>query len=196
VNHLAGRKLHNRYFVMRHGESKPNASGVIISHPRSAIHPKHGLTDEGRRQAEAAARVCDLDEQTIIYSSDFSRALETAEIVREVIGAGPIHTTPLLRERFFGDLEGVAHDEYRHLWANDVSGAAHRKYNIEPPEHVMERTTQLVLKLEDAYQGKTILLVSHGDPMKILQAAFKNQPPSERDQNELANAEIRELVQL
>src|SRR6202035_2325963 len=50
-----------------------------------------------------AARGCALPGNTVIYSSDFSRAWQTAEIVRAQLGALEIVLAEALRERFFRD---------------------------------------------------------------------------------------------
>ena len=48
----------------------------------------------------------DLDANTLIYSSDFARARQTAELARELLGAPDVQLTHNLRERSFGELEG------------------------------------------------------------------------------------------
>ena len=74
--------MKNQYFVMRHGESKANALGIIVSDPNNGVS-NYGLTEKGEWQATASAQkaidVFGFDSQTIIYSSDFKRAKETAE---------------------------------------------------------------------------------------------------------------------
>jgi probable phosphoglycerate mutase len=124
VNHLGhAERLANRYRVMRHGESKANASGIIVGRIETDRGGDYGLSELGRRQAAAAARACGLPADTVICSSDFSRARQTAEIVRAQLGAPPVVAAPALRERCFGDLEGSATGNYARVWAADEARA-------------------------------------------------------------------------
>ena len=123
MNYLSGvNRLANRYHAMRHGESKANASGIIVSRIETDRGGDFGLSELGRRQAEAAARDCGLPAGTLICSSDFSRARQTAEIVRARLGAEPVVVEAALRERCFGDLEGTATGNYARVWAADEAG--------------------------------------------------------------------------
>jgi probable phosphoglycerate mutase len=58
----------------------------------------------------------------------------------------------------------------------------------------MARVTALVCEYEEKISAVTILLISHGDALQILQTAFSKQCASEhRRQLHLETAEIREL---
>src|ERR1700728_3755163 len=106
MNHLSGvAHLANRYRVMRHRQSKANEAGVIISRIGSDRRDDWGLSELGRRQALTAAEGSGLPADTVICSSDFSRARETAEIVRAHLGAPAVIVAGALRERSFGDLD-------------------------------------------------------------------------------------------
>ncbi|HET9081172.1 MAG TPA: histidine phosphatase family protein, partial [Trebonia sp.] len=109
VNHLSGlERLENRYSVMRHGQSKANVAGVIVSRIETDRAGDWGLTPAGREQARVAARACGLPADTVICASDFARARETAELVRACLGAGEVTVAEALRERCFGAWEGTA----------------------------------------------------------------------------------------
>jgi probable phosphoglycerate mutase len=195
MNHLSGvARLANRYRVVRHGQSKANEAGVIVSRIESDRSGDWGLSDLGRRQALAAAQGCGLPAGTVICSSDFSRARETAEIVRAHLGAPEVTLAEALRERCFGDLEGTSASNYARVWAADDAGASHADGGIEPAAAVLDRATALVADLERRYAGNDILLVSHGDTLQILQAGFlRLDPARHRIVPHLETAEIREL---
>ena len=139
----------------------------------------------------------------MICSSDFTRARQTAEIVRARLGAAEVTVTEALRERCFGDLEGSPVASYARVWQADEAGAdetgAHETGGghadgVEPAAAVLDRATALVAGLERRYSGRDILLVSHGDTLQILQAGFLRLDPSRhRRLPPLATAEIREL---
>ena len=196
MNHLSGgHRLANRYHAMRHGQSRANVAGVIVSGIESDRRGDWGLSELGREQALAAARDCGLPADTLICSSDFSRARQTAEIVRARLGAPPVLVAAALRERCFGDLEGTATGNYARVWAADEAGtAAGADDGIESATAVLNRATGLVAELERRYAGRDILLVSHGDTLQILQAGFLRMDPAKhRSVPHLDTAQIREL---
>lgn len=190
-------QLKNRYFVMRHGKSKANEQEIILSHPNAGTID-YGLVEEGRQQAKKSATGAKnnkiLDLSTIIVSSDFTRAKETAEIVKDILLAGNVTFTPKLRERYFGDWERKHSRHYQNVWDDDIKNPHHKNNNVESSEEVLNRTTGLIIELEGKYSGKRILLVSHGDALQILQTAFeKVSPAKHRSLPHLNTAEIREL---
>ncbi len=195
MNHLSRvDRLTNRFTVMRHGESKANAHGIIISRIENDRRGDFGLTEAGRLQALAAARGCGLPAETVICSSDFSRARQTAEIVRAHLGAPEVVIAEALRERCFGDWEGSPVASYAHVWAADAASACHADGNVEPAAAVLDRPTAFIVELERRYSGRDILLVSHGDTLQILQAGFLGLDPSRhRSLPHLATAEIRAI---
>jgi broad specificity phosphatase PhoE len=195
MNHLSGvDRLANRYNVMRHGQSNANAAGIIVSCIANDRRGDYGLTELGRQQALAAARGCAQPRDTIICSSDFSRARQTAEIVRAQLGAAGVVIAEALRERYFGAWEGSATGNYARVWAADETDSGRADGDVEPAAAVLRRTTALIVDLERRYADRDILLVSHGDPLQILQAGFLQIDPSRhRSLPALETAEIRPL---
>lgn len=180
---------------MRHGESLANVAKIIISSPENGVKADYALSDTGRDQAKAAAVKSELGPDTLIFSSDFSRAHETAQIVADVIGAAAPQILTALRERNFGDLEHGPNSHYDAVWVYDSDNAAHTEFNVESVHAVSNRATTAILKLEKLYQGRTILLVSHGDTLQILQTAFERvDPHRHRSLRHLQTAEIRRLT--
>jgi broad specificity phosphatase PhoE len=179
---------------VRHGQSKANLQSIIVSHPNNGTHVDYALSDLGKRQVLESAEKSHLPSTTVIYSSDFSRAVETAEIVRKVLGAPEIHTTEALRERHFGKWEKTDSANYHKVWASDKTSADHTENGVESVNAVLDRATALVLDLEKRYDNKDILLVSHGDTLQILQTSFQGIASAEhRSLQHLVTAEIREL---
>lgn len=92
--------LSGGFLFMRHGRSEANAAGLVAGWLDSP------LTDGGRAEARAVAvRLLGVGIDRI-WSSDLSRAFETASIVGSIVGVTP---SPLqaLRERNWGPLEGA-----------------------------------------------------------------------------------------
>ncbi len=189
--------LKNTYVLMRHGTSLANDEGIILSDPKKGVSG-YGLSatgkEEARRSAQKAKEAGMLDASVIIWSSDFARARETAEITAQVLGAKPITLTQTLRERFFGDWDGKENSNYEKIWHDDAQDTDHTASGVESVKSVLNRVVALIEELEQTYTNKTILLVSHGDTLQILQTAFANVPLSEhRPPQHLHTAEIRLL---
>lgn len=180
---------------MRHGRSLANEAGLIISSPADGALVKYGLSEVGRGQTAVAAQNSPLNSKVLIYSSDFSRARQTAEIVRQIINADRVAITEALRERYFGDWDKTSHDNYQKVWALDQRLDKTHQNNVEPLSSVLERAMQLIADIEDKHSAKTILLVSHGDTLQILQAGLVGSSPTKhRDLPHLETAEIRRLI--
>lgn len=199
MNMPALSSIHNTYFVLRHGESNPNMRGVIVSHPEIGKEKTHALTPVGEEQVRTSVSKSlergQLNADTIIYSSPFSRCMRTAEIAREVLRiAVPVIVDARLGERWFGDWDGTSSMNYEKVWGNDTQNEHHTTDNVESPASVQKRAVALIADIEKAYANKTILLVSHGDVLQILQTAFHAVGAGEhRTLLHLTTAEIRKL---
>jgi broad specificity phosphatase PhoE len=89
-------------YLIRHGETELNARRVVQV-------PETPLSARGIEQAaRLAARIAQAGIRAIL-ASDYARAAMTAERIAQMTGL-PIAHEPLLRERHFGDLRGVAYD--------------------------------------------------------------------------------------
>ena len=194
TNHLSGvDRLANTFSIMRHGQSRANVAGIIVSRIENDRRGDYGLSELGRAQALEAAQACGLSRGTVIFSSDFSRAMQTAEIVRAHLDAPEVNLAEELRERRFGEWEGSGTDNYARVWAADETDSD-QVGGVEPAAAVLDRATALIVDLERRYSGRHILLVSHGDTLQILQAAFlRLSPTSHRRLPALRTAEIRQL---
>ena len=186
-------RLANTFTVMRHGQSRANVAGIIVSRIENDRRGDYGLSPAGRAQALEAATTSGLPTDTVICSSDFARARQTAEIVRAHLNAKDVDIAEALRERCFGQWEGSSTDNYARVWAADETGSD-QVGGVEPADAVLDRMTALVLDLDRRHTGRHILLVSHGDPLQILQAGFlRMNPAAHRSLPGLQTAEIRPL---
>ena len=197
MNHLLDcHHLANRYLAIRHGNSLANQQGIIVSDPENGV-PGYGLSETGQSQVlESLAMDKQLDSATLIVSSDFRRARETAEIIYQQLNSEtPPRFDPRLRERNFGELELGPDNAYERIWAKDKTNADNRPAAVESANQVMTRVSGLVHDYENRYVDMTVLLVSHGDALQILQTAFcKQDAATHRQQPHLETAEIRQLL--
>lgn len=100
--------------LIRHGETDWNRDRLIQG---STDIP---LNDTGREQARATAALLRerLDGPATIVSSDLSRARETAEIIAAELALAAPRTYAGLRERSYGDAEGLGIEEFRTRWGD------------------------------------------------------------------------------
>jgi 2,3-bisphosphoglycerate-dependent phosphoglycerate mutase len=90
-------------FIARHAETEQGAARVVQV-------PGARLSALGRSQAGRLARRAGQIGVARILSSDLARAVETAQIIAERISV-PLEQDPVLRERDFGELRGLAYSE-------------------------------------------------------------------------------------
>lgn len=111
--------------LIRHGETDWNRDRRIQG---ATDIP---LNDTGRAQARATAALLqtrlDAALPATIVSSDLARARETAEIIASELGLAAPRTYRGLRERSYGEAEGIGVDEFRARWGDwytaEVPGA-------------------------------------------------------------------------
>jgi len=187
--------LNNRYFAMRHGHSLANQQAIIVSQPDNGLDG-FGLSEQGRMQVRESLQQFKLRaDNIIIVSSDFCRAQESAEIGAELLdGVEAMNLDPRLRERNFGELELTADSGYEDVWKADAENPDHQSMGVESVNQVMKRVTSVIVEYEDCCSNTSILLISHGDALQILETAFARMDGSAHRQLEhLHTAQIREL---
>lgn len=173
----ASSQRHNRYLLMRHGHSQANARQLIISTPARGL-ADYGLSEQGEAQLHELLANWHWPIPTRILHSDFLRTTETAGRVAAHFGL-ELQPEPRLREREFGDFEGLADSHYPDVWAQDARDPEHREHGVESVASVAARMQGVIASLEQALRGETVLLVSHGDPLQIMLTALEGRLLSE-----------------
>jgi len=154
-----------KLILIRHGESEGNA----IRHFTTS--PEAGITELGRRQAsEAALRIKAFFTPTLIVSSPYFRARETARIIAELIGA-PLEIEPDFREQSLGQLAGKPYDVVR----ADPTFRADRSWEWRPSggesqQDVRMRSAPALDRWAKAHPDRELIIVSHGGVMRTLWA--------------------------
>ena len=183
----------SRLWALRHGESRANQEGIIVSRPGTEAFIWAKLTELGREQAAASARANPLPADSLVVTSDFARARETAEIAAEIWGTGDPRVDTRLRERDFGSLEGSSSSLYDGVWAADTYGSP-LPHGVETPAEVAFRMRNLVEELLSTHAASDIVLVAHGDVLQIAEAWLNGmEPTAHRALPHLRNAELRLL---
>ena len=160
------------YFV-RHGQSAANLTKTF------AGHIDVPLTDLGRKQAVCTAEFLASKPISAIYSSDLSRAYDTACAVASKHGL-TVQTDPQLREINAGAWEGRRFDDleeneesYRH-WIREIGMATCR--GGESVVALQQRVADAVAKIVAKHPNESICIVSHGTPIRALTALWTDIP--------------------
>jgi len=151
-----------RLLLIRHGETEWNRAG------RYQGHSDIELSAIGIWQAERLRDCLNGQRIDAIYSSDFKRALHTAQIIATKHDLTVVSCREL-REINFGELEGMTFDEIQHHYPGwDGIG-----YNISIPggeslSQLASRAKLFISKLSKHSAKETILIVAHGGSLQVL----------------------------
>jgi broad specificity phosphatase PhoE len=158
--------------LLRHGETIANAR-QIYQGQGNGILSKNGI-EQARLLSKHFARM----PINIIYSSDLERSIETAGIIAKPHKLNVIQM-PGLRERYYGDWEGLQFDEiakkYKKLYKtwliNPVKAIIP---NAETLKALQKRAIKAINEIIDINKGKTILIVGHGGINRTILFHFLN----------------------
>jgi broad specificity phosphatase PhoE len=118
--------------LVRHGQSHFNVVYGVTRQDPGIVDP--GLTDEGIRQAEAAAEALASHDLRRVLVSPYTRTLHTAEIIAGALGL-PVTIEPLVRERCFFTCDiGSPRSELTARWGHFDFGELAERWWPEPDE--------------------------------------------------------------
>jgi len=139
------------------------------------------LSEHGREEARLLKRQMEKCGITfdVLFSSDLERAEETAQILASGTGV-EVETLRVLRETNKGDLQGLTQQQYRQRDSYKIYKALGTRERFFAPMGAGDRTQtkadlagELIpflefLRKSDTLYGKTILIVTHGNPWKVI----------------------------
>jgi len=146
--------------VIRHGETEWNREKRMQGTTDTL------LSDVGRAQAQALGRRLAGHSFTALYSSDLSRARDTARAIAEHSGHEVV-TDARLRERRFGIFEGLTAAEIQSLYPEEHARFVSRDPEYEVPggesaRGFTQRCLGCLAAIADHHRGEAVVVVSHG----------------------------------
>ncbi len=181
-----------RIVLVRHGETAWNVDQRVQGQLDIP------LNDNGRRQAEQLAERLAGEDLDALYSSDLSRAAETAAAVARRTGLPVVHA-PGLRERGFGHLEGFTwrqieqqHPEAALRWRRRDPGFGPGGGEVLADFYA--RCVATAAELAARHAGQGIALVSHGGVLDCLYRAATRIALDAPRTWQLGNASINRLL--
>ncbi|MBA9004509.1 bifunctional RNase H/acid phosphatase [Thermomonospora cellulosilytica] len=151
--------------LLRHGETP------LSIEKRFAGASDVPLTDTGVEQARAAAQALKGRGVDAVVTSPLARCQATAAEVAAATGA-PVRVEEGFREADFGEWEGLTFAEVRERWPEQMN-AWLADPSVAPPggesfEQVARRVRIALDKLKVRHRHRTVLVVSHVTPIKLL----------------------------
>lgn len=159
----------NTYTVMRHGESVSNTLGVISSN--EAHLEKYPLTEKGIEEVKVAAeKLKATNKITKIYSSDFIRTRQTAELMADTLGIShdQIIYDKRLRECKVGESDGTSWLDHWSLFKNYYEKMFNTVTGGESVFDVKHRVTEFLYEVDASLKDENILIVTHGLPLRMI----------------------------
>lgn len=149
-----------RLIAVRHGETAWNTQSRIQGHTDIP------LNETGLWQAERVGQAVAQEAVHAIYSSDLQRARLTALAIGRSAGL-PVQLEEGLRERHFGELEGLTHEEIHARWPDQARRWKQRDPSYGPlgGETLRDfhaRCVGQLTRLAQRHLGQTIVVVAHG----------------------------------
>ncbi len=192
-------KLKNRYYILRHGRTEYQKGKSELTYPRKPINSVP-LAEEGVAQVKRRGKEIKKLNIDRIYSSDFLRTKQTAKIVKEEIN----FDKEIIFDKRLRDLDlGVWHHKnkkefYKKFPINEEFFTTAPKKG-ESWSQVEERMINALKDIDESNRDKNILIISHGDPLWLLEGKVKNKSREElikekkKKEGFIETAELRKL---
>ena len=177
--------------LVRHGESEGNIN------KRFSGHTDHALTNTGVDQAEICGLRLSKIHFDVMYSSNLSRAVATAQLIKNynLSGISDWRRTDLLQERAYGIVENLSRENIIERYSDDVISSWHTSINRAPPGgesyiNVLSRCTSFYnSELLSQITENNILIVAHAGVIKCLMSVIEDRKLIETIKVPIKNAE-------
>ena len=181
----------NHYYLMRHGFSESNLKNI-----GSCDSKKYPLTPLGEKQVLATAEKLKKINIDLIFSSDVLRTKQTAEILGKELKITPRYFKEL-REVKYGVFEGKPVKNYQGFFKNFEERFEKKPEGSEYWWEIKKRMYNFLKKINEKYNDKNILIISHEAPITLLEGAVMGLAISEigeyRKKSKITYAEARPL---
>lgn len=164
-----------RLLLVRHAETTWNAQQRFQGHTDVPLSPG------GQRQVVALVQALRAETIHACYTSDLCRARETARSLTHPRGL-PLRQEPRLREMAFGAWEGLRPADVQQHDPHLLAAWYQDPLHVAPPggetlRQVAHRVQAVLADIVMAHEDHTVLLVSHGGPLRVLLCLALGLPP-------------------
>ncbi len=181
-----------RFIVVRHGETHWNVEARIQGQRDSP------LTAMGLEQARAIAARLARDHFDVLVSSDLGRAMQTAAPIAEQCRL-PILNDVRLRERAFGEGEGLTYVQVEQRWPNVFSRTLESDPDFiipggESRRQFHDRVHHAFEALVREHAGKRVAVVAHGGVLAALYRMVHSIPVGKPHKVPISNASYNAIA--
>lgn len=171
--------MSTKIIMIRHGYSVANRDKIFAGHsnvPLDAIGVEQarrvGEFFQGIHGGNCGIRKYGIDRVDAVYSSDLSRAYDTAKAAADVLGLD-VHKCVGLREVFGGKYEGLPFttienrypDEYG-IWQTDIGRA--ECVGGEKLTDFACRIVNAVTEIAEEWESGTVIIGTHATPIRVI----------------------------
>lgn len=165
-----------RVYLIRHGEVAWNKENAYVG---STDLP---LNDTGREQAKKLADAMATKGLAAIYSSDLSRARETAETIGAKVGLA-VNTVHELQEVSYGDWEGLPETEIARRWPDLFVAWRQDALSVRIPggesfAEMRDRAFDAFCRIARAHPDQAIAITAHKSVNRVLLCCLLEVNPS------------------
>ena len=193
--------LKNRYFLLRHGKTihQVEKKDIIYNYPDD--NPACILLGQGIKEVQLAGEILKGKNIDLIFSSDILRTRQTVKIVAKLINYDleKIVYNRRLRDVNWGIFRGKSKEKAWAYYDNDMM----KKFEQGVPQgeswnQCKERMIEVLKEIEDNFENKNVLIVSHGDPLWLLEGYMRGKSNEElilqeNKKESIKTGEIREI---
>ena len=181
-----------RVVAVRHGETDWNVQTRIQGQIDIALNAA------GREQTRRLGRALADEQFDAVYASDLRRAADTARAVAERRGLR-VRTEVSLRERAFGDFEGLTWAEVEQQHPEASRRWRERDASFGPPGGetlavFYERSVSALAAIAARHRGEHIAIITHGGVLDALYRAASRIALDAPRTWQLANASINRVL--
>lgn len=193
--------LKNKYFLLRHGKTIHQTERKNITYGYPDDNPPCVLLEEGINEARLAGEKLKNKNIDLIFASDILRVKQTVKIVAKIINYDLDKVTydQRLRDVNWGVLAGRSKEEAWAYYNNDMKQKFEKSVSQgESWNQCQERMAAVINDIENKFKDKNILIVSHGDPLWLLERYLKDKSKEEllnelKNNQDIKTGEIREI---
>ena len=177
--------------LVRHGETDWNKA------QRLQGHIDIGLNDQGIVQAKLLGSALAQEKIDIAYSSDLSRALDTANTITAHHDV-PTFIDANLRERCYGEIQGMTYQEIEQQLPDNHRAWHSRNPDFQPLggetlRQFYERVTTSIERIAKNHLGQVILIVAHGGVLDCMYRHATQMDITEKRKVELLNTSLNRI---
>jgi probable phosphoglycerate mutase len=151
--------------LVRHGQTDDNAA------VRHQVYTSP-LSELGRAQARLVAERLRNVKADALYTSDLTRALQTAEPISIATGLAP-RLDARLREHDVGDAKGLTPEEALAKYGDVYARSRADDFDVELPHgesrrKLLARAAAAVTEIATAHAGGRVIVVTHGGTLRCV----------------------------